>query len=122
MGRFARTPPIDEHRIMEILMKIPPSTSRLDHSSAAQPGEAGRAKSASGKTATSPGGDAVKLSPMSSQLHALASSLSGPEFDRAKVDQIKQAIRDGKLVINTGVVADRMIEDLKARLSKSGGQ
>ena len=100
-------------------MKIPPSTSAVNGNSAAQTGEAGRAKGTSGKTATTPArGDAVQLSPLSTQLHALASSLSGPEFDRAKVDQIKQAMRDGKIVIRTDVVADRMIKDVTDRLAK----
>ena len=102
-------------------MKIPPSTPRVTGGDAAQPGEAGRAKATSGTTRSpTGGGDAVRLSPLSTQLHALASSLSGPEFDRAKVDQIKQAIRDGKLVVRTDVVADRMIKDVEERLAKGG--
>jgi len=102
-------------------MKIPPSTPRVTGGGAAQPGDAGRANGASGTTAPpTPGGDAVRLSPLSTQLHALASSLSGPEFDRAKVDEIKHAIRDGKLAIRTDVVADRMIRDVEERLAKGG--
>ena len=99
-------------------MKIPPNTARLTGSNAAKPGETGHAKTGSAKSSAP--ADAVQLSPMSTQLHALASSLAGPEFDRAKVDQIKQAILDGKLTVKTDVVADRMIEDVKARLSKVG--
>jgi flagellar biosynthesis anti-sigma factor FlgM len=102
-------------------MKIPPSSSGTPVGGATQSGEAGRSKSAPGKTAaTSAGSDAVKLSSLSTTLHAVTSSVSAPEFDRAKVDQIKQAIRDGKLVIKTDVVADRMIEDVKARIAKGG--
>ena len=99
-------------------MKIPPSTPPVTGGSAAQAGEPGRAKSTTGKTAATPtGGDAVQLSSLSTQLHALASTLSEPEFDRAKVDQIKQAIRDGKLVVKPEVVADRLIDDVKGRIA-----
>ena len=102
-------------------MKIPPSTSGVPAGGAAQSGETGRAKTSAKTSATQGGGDApVKLSSLSTQLHALSSSLSGPEFDRAKVDEIKQAIRDGKLVVRTDVVADRMIEDVKERIAKGG--
>lgn len=118
MGLTALMPPFDKHGITEIVMKIPPSTPGVTAGGAAQSGETGRAKGTSGKTATSTGGDAVKLSSLSSQLQALTSSLSGPEFDRAKVDQIKQAIRDGKLVVRTDVVADRMIADVQDRIAK----
>ena len=121
MGSIARAAPIDEHGITESLMKIPPSTPGVAGGSAAKSGEAGRTKgTAGGAAAPSTGGDAVKLSPLSTQLQALASSLSGPEFDRAKVDQIKEAIRDGKLVIRTDVIADRMLEDVKDRIAKGG--
>ena len=99
-------------------MKITPSTSGVTGGSAAKAGEASRAKGSGKATSTPSGGDAVQLSPLSTQLHALASSLSGPEFDRAKVDQIKEAIRDGKLAIRTDVVADRMIEDVRDRIAK----
>jgi negative regulator of flagellin synthesis FlgM len=102
-------------------MKIPASTTPVTIGNAAHPGEAGHAKGTAGKTAAAPaGGDAVQLSPLSTRLHALASTLSEPEFDRAKVDQIKQAIRDGKLVVKPEVVADRLIDDVKGRIGKSG--
>ena len=101
-------------------MKIPPSSARVNGATSTQSGEAGRAKSASGKPATASGGaDAVQLSPLSAQLQSLASGVSEPSFDRAKVDEIKQAIREGKLTIRADVVADRMIEDVKHRIGKS---
>jgi flagellar biosynthesis anti-sigma factor FlgM len=104
---------------MEILMKIPPSTRSVTGGNATQSGEPGRAKGTTGKTAATPtGGDAVQLSSLSTQMHTLASTLAEPEFDRVKVDQIKQAIRDGKLVVNLEVVADRLIDDVKGRIAK----
>ena len=104
-------------------MKIPSSSAGVSGSSAAQAGEAGRAKGASAKPAvTGAGVDAVKLSPLAARLQELASNLSGPEFDRAKVDEIKQAIREGKLAIKTDVIADRMIEDVHHRIGKNGSR
>ena len=40
---------------------------------------------------------------------ALAASDAAPEFDAAKVDQVKQAIREGRFDVDAGVVADKMI-------------
>jgi flagellar biosynthesis anti-sigma factor FlgM len=99
-------------------MKVPPSTHGIGGGGAIKSADAGRAKGTSGKAEATPAGAAVQLSSLSTQLHVLASSLSGPEFDRAKVDQIKHAIRDGKLMVRTDVVADRMIEDVKDRLAR----
>ena len=65
------------------------------------------------------GGASVQLSSLSTQLHALESSLAaGGEFDRGRVEAIKQAIRDGKLVINPQVIADKMLAADLALLSK----
>ena len=98
-------------------MKIPPTPPRVSGSAPAQAGETGRAKGTSGKAKeASAAGSAVQLSPLSARLQGIASSLSGPEFDRGKVELIKEAIRDGKLSVNTDVVADRMIEDVQSRL------
>ena len=102
-------------------MKIQSNTSGVSSQSATGAGDAGRAKGASAKvSATGGGSSAVQLSPLSARLKELASSLSGPEFDRAKVDEIKQAIRDGKLAIKPDAVADRMIADVKDRIAKGG--
>ena len=61
---------------------------------------------------TSPAvGASVKLSGLSAQLTA---SVQGPDFDHAKVEQIKQAIADGKLQINAGAIADRLIANALA--------
>jgi len=102
-------------------MKVQSNTSGVSSQSATQAGDAGRAKGTSAKVSAPGGGSsAVQLSPLSARLKELASSLSGPEFDRAKVDEIKQAIRDGKLAIKPDAVADRMIADVKDRIAKGG--
>jgi negative regulator of flagellin synthesis FlgM len=55
-------------------------------------------------------GDSVQLSSLSAQLHALESSLAASgEFDRGRVEAIKQAIRDGRLAIDPQAIADKML-------------
>ena len=39
-------------------------------------------------------------------------------FDRAKVEAIKTAIRDGTLSVDSGVVADRMLAQALALITK----
>ncbi len=104
-------------------MKINPSLPGLDHgksSSATQ-----NDKSAGGAGAASPTpakADTIHLSALSTQLHALEATLtSGGEFDRTKVDAIKVAIREGRLMVNSDVVADKMMASTLASLGKATG-
>lgn len=72
-----------------------------------QGGTAGEAASA----------DSVSLSPLSSQLQALESSLANSEVvDTQRVAEIKQAISDGKFTVNPEVVADKLIEQVREML------
>lgn len=57
--------------------------------------------------------DSVDLSPAGAQIGALDSSA---DFDSAKVDAIRQAIRDGKFSVNAGAIADRLIADAASLL------
>ena len=55
-------------------------------------------------------GAAVQLSDLGNRLATLQSELaSSPAFDSARVDEIKQAIRDGKLRINPDAIADKLL-------------
>lgn len=56
-------------------------------------------------------GASVHLSELSAQL---ASGVQGSDFERAKVESIKQAIADGKLQVNADAVADRLIANALA--------
>jgi flagellar biosynthesis anti-sigma factor FlgM len=52
-------------------------------------------------------------------LQALEANLAtGSEFDRTKVEAIKQAIREGRLAVNSEVIADRMLVHAMALLGK----
>lgn len=74
--------------------------------------------------AGSPAGDAsVSLSGLSSQLRSLAAS-GAADIDVAQVESIKQAIKDGTLSIDTGKIADGILETARNLLQKpqsSGG-
>ena len=66
------------------------------------------------------GSDRVDLSPLSTQIAALESSLAAePGFDRARVEAIKQAIVEGRLTVSADVVADKMIASALAMLERS---
>ena len=65
--------------------------------------------------------DRVELSALSSQMAALESSLvAEPGFDRARVESIKQAILEGRLGVNSEVVADKMIASALAVIERAG--
>ena len=104
-------------------MKINPSLPGLDQGKATT-GPAGD-RGASGTSATGSGpaqGDTIHISALSAQLQALEATLStGGEFDRTKVDAIKEAIRDGRLTVNADVVADKMLASTLAIIGKDKG-
>ncbi len=64
-------------------------------------------------------GASVQLSALSTQLAALETSLAtGAPFDTNKVEQIKQAIRDGTLTVDARVVAEKMLSGLQDMFGK----
>jgi len=101
-------------------MKINPSVAGLGQGkgTTATNGERPANGTASPSASTSQG-DTIHLSALSSQLQALEASLAtGGEFDRTKVDAIKEAIRDGRLTVNPEVVADKMLASALALIGK----
>lgn len=76
------------------------------------PARASRAGSSS--PTSKPATDNVEITSLSSQLHALESSLSDVNVvDTARVNAIKQAISEGRFKINPEVVADRLLNSVK---------
>ena len=64
-------------------------------------------------------GEPIQLSAMSGQLSALETQLSAsPAFDSAKVEAIKQAIRDGQFTINSGAIADKLLAGVQEFLKE----
>jgi len=67
---------------------------------------------------TAPSGTSVHLGTGSAQLRSLEKSIANsPVVDAAKVNEIKQAISEGRFQINNGVVADRLIKSVEELIS-----
>jgi len=103
-------------------MKITPSIDLATGKATPASPSGPRAVGAGKADASSDSGSAsIHLSELSTQLQALESSLAaGDEFDAAKVDEIKTAIRDGTLTVSAPVVADRMLAAVKDMLTSKG--
>lgn len=55
--------------------------------------------------------DEVELSSLSSHLHEIDASLgAGEAVDRARVEEVKRAIAEGSFKVDSGKVADRLIQ------------
>jgi negative regulator of flagellin synthesis FlgM len=91
-------------------MKISSSTGVTTNGAGGVAGRQGPAKPAGGASQPASGAS-VHLSELSTQLVA---SGAGPDFDHSKVEAIKQAIADGKLAVNAGAVADKLIANALA--------
>lgn len=77
---------------------------------------AGKARTADKAAGSQPSssGATVTLSPLSSQLQALQTQISGSSaFDTKKVDAIKLAIADGQFQVNSEKIANELISSVK---------
>jgi negative regulator of flagellin synthesis FlgM len=71
---------------------------------------------------SSGGGENVKLSPLSSQLQAIESSMADtPVVDSARVAEIRQAIAEGRFKVNPDVVADHLLQTARELLRSRQG-
>jgi len=74
-------------------------------------------KGAPSASGSSGGGERVQLSPLSSQLQAIESSMADtPIVDSARVAEIKQAIAEGRFKVNPDVVADHLLQTARELL------
>jgi negative regulator of flagellin synthesis FlgM len=64
---------------------------------------AASAKEESAPAKVSPGADKISLSNVAQKV------MAQPEFDRAKVESIKQAIKDGNYPVNPRRIAERLV-------------
>lgn len=65
-----------------------------------------------------PGGDRVELSSLSSGLHQAESVINAtPVVNQVKVDEIKQAISEGRFKVNADKVADGLIDSVRQMLA-----
>lgn len=77
------------------------------------PSRSGKA-SASARSGGQPSGQRVELSSLGSQLSNIEASLANvPVVDAQRVDEIKQAISEGKFKVNPEQIADRLLETVQ---------
>ncbi|MCC6535477.1 MAG: flagellar biosynthesis anti-sigma factor FlgM [Burkholderiales bacterium] len=67
-------------------------------------------------------GPRVQLSPLGSQLAGIEASLADvPVVDSQRVEEIKQAISDGRFKVNPDVIADRLLETVRELIQSQRG-
>ena len=93
-------------------MKINGSTESIRSDLATGKPAAKSAASGVGRAGDAP---TVRLSDVSA---SLAPGEGQAEFDASKVAQIKDAIREGRFEVNSGVVADKLIENVNQLFGK----
>jgi negative regulator of flagellin synthesis FlgM len=74
--------------------------------------------SSAAQTNTNNNTTTASLSSVASTLAALEPELRAPEFDQAKVEAIKQAMREGKFEVNANAIADKLITSVQELLSR----
>jgi len=75
------------------------------------------------KTEGPASGDKVELSSLSSRLQQMEETIANaPVVDSAKVNEIKQAMSEGRFKVDTEKVADGLIESVRQMLSAQTGR
>ncbi|MDR1661132.1 MAG: flagellar biosynthesis anti-sigma factor FlgM [Azoarcus sp.] len=68
-------------------------------------------------------GESVQLSPLASALQKAETALAEtPELDTKRVEEIKQAIRDGRFRVDANRIADGLIADVREMLDAQAGR
>lgn len=76
---------------------------------------------AQGKPPAAPaaGSDTIRISDLSNQLAAMESRIAtGGAFDSARVEEIRDAMREGRFKVNPEVVADKLLDSVRELLRK----
>ncbi|WP_114815263.1 flagellar biosynthesis anti-sigma factor FlgM [Paraburkholderia kururiensis] len=103
------------------LQSLKDGLQRTQQGETAAPSTQGAAGSPAPSTGGGASGDAnVSLSALSAQLRGLAAS-GAADIDTAHVESIKQALRDGSLSIDTGKIADAVLETARSLLQTRAG-
>ena len=92
---------------------LPPVTDSVTTASGGAARANAHAATAAAKGAGGAAEDKTTLSAAGAQISALAGSA---DFDQAKVDAIRQAIREGRFSVNAEAIADRLIYEASALL------
>lgn len=82
-----------------------------------------RARNTGQANPASPGGDQVKLSSLSSGMQQAEQAIANtPVVDQARVDEIKQAMTDGRFQVDANKVADGLIDSVRQMLAAQPAQ
>lgn len=75
-------------------------------------------KTAADDASATPGADRVDVSSLASSLQAIEKGFADtPVVDRARVDELKQAIANGHFTVDASKVADRLLKTVQELLS-----
>jgi negative regulator of flagellin synthesis FlgM len=81
----------------------------------------GKADSAPSQPGTG-SGPRVEVSPLGAQLAGIEATLADvPVVDAQRVDEIKQAISDGRFKVNADVIADKLLETVRELIQSQRG-
>jgi len=103
----------------------PPANTASAERSGAGGGAKARSPQAAGFTGNESArpADNVHLSPLSSQLQGIESNLANSGVvNMARVEEIKQAISDGRFKVNPEVIADRLLETVRELIQSQKGK
>lgn len=103
-------------------MKIEKTSKLLPTPSAGEAGSRNTAAQTADSKASPAGNNAtsVHLGSTTAQLRSMESSIAGtPLVNVQKVAEIKQAISEGRFKVNSGVVADRLINSVQDLITAS---
>ena len=99
-------------------MKI---TSSIDTTGSLERIGNGPSGAAQGKPSATPaaGSDTIRISDLSNQLAAVESRFATDgAFDSGRVEEIRDAMREGRFKVNPEVVADKLLESVRELLRK----
>ena len=85
------------------------------------PAQETRAPAARVKGEEQASGDSVQLSPLATQMKRAESAISNsPDIDQKRVDEIRQAITEGRFKIDSSRIADGLISSVRDMLESRG--
>jgi negative regulator of flagellin synthesis FlgM len=99
-------------------MKISSTSEPLRPDRMQPPSKDARAKSSEGASPAAAGEtEKVQVSDMAAKLAKLESRF-GDEFDTRKIDEVRDAISEGRFQVNSGAVADKLIASVGELLNR----
>lgn len=103
-------------------MKIDGNLRSLQSGQVSEGKDRGSKTSSATSSSGASSGPRVQLSSLGSQLAEIEASLANvPVVDTQKVEEIKQAISDGRFKVNPDVIADKLLETVRELIQTQKG-